>query len=48
MSKKNEASLIYGVNEIPDNFLIGENGYIIGKNLRGQELNHKLEEVLNN
>ncbi|WP_299060946.1 TlpA disulfide reductase family protein [uncultured Polaribacter sp.] len=45
--EKNEVSLIYGVSEIPDNFLIDENGFIIERNLRGQELNSKLEEILN-
>lgn len=44
---KNEASLIYGVNDIPDNFLIDENGIIIARNLRGEELNNKLNEILN-
>lgn len=43
---RNEPALIYGVNGIPDNFLIDKNGEIIGRNLRGEELNHKLEEVL--
>ena len=43
---KNEASLIYGVNGIPDNFLIAENGEIIGRNLRGEKLNEKLKEIL--
>ncbi|MBQ0786068.1 MAG: AhpC/TSA family protein [Oceanihabitans sp.] len=42
----NEASLIYGINGIPDNFLISENGEIIGRNLRGEELNHKLIEIM--
>jgi len=44
--QKNEASLIYGINGIPDNFLISENGEIIGRNLRGEELNQKLKEIL--
>jgi len=44
--KGNEASLIYGINGIPDNFLIAENGEIIGRNLRGEELNLKLKEIL--
>lgn len=43
---KNEASLIYGVSEIPDNFLIADNGEIIGRNLRGDKLNDKLKEIL--
>ena len=42
----NEASLIYGIKGIPDNFLIAENGEIIGRNLRGEELNQKLKETL--
>lgn len=43
---QNKAALIYGLNGIPDNFLISENGEIIGRNLRGEELNKKLQEVL--
>jgi peroxiredoxin len=42
----NEASLIYGVNGIPDNFLIDKNGIIIGRNLRGDELDKKLTEIM--
>ena len=42
----NVASLVYGINGIPDNFLIAENGVIIGRNLRGEELNQKLIETL--
>lgn len=42
----NEAALIYGINGIPDNFLIAENGEIIGRNLRGEKLNQKLKETL--
>ena len=44
--QKNEASLIYGINGIPDNFLIAQNGEIIGRNLRGDKLNQKLKEIL--
>ncbi len=43
----NEASLIYGINGIPDNFLIDKNGIIIGRNLRSEKLNEKLSEILN-
>ncbi|WP_240472219.1 TlpA disulfide reductase family protein [Mangrovimonas xylaniphaga] len=43
----NEASLIYGINGIPDNFLIAENGEIIARDLYGEELTQKLEELLN-
>ncbi len=45
--KDNSASLIYGIYRIPDNFLIDENGIIIGRNLRGEKLNEKLAELLN-
>lgn len=45
--KENEAALIYGIHRIPDNFLIDENGVIIGRNLQGEKLNEKLAEVMN-
>lgn len=47
LSRDNSASIIYGVNGIPDNFLIDKNGIIIGRNLRGEKLNEKLAELLN-
>lgn len=40
--------LIYGINGIPDNFLIDENGKIVGRNLRGDDLRKKLSELLAN
>lgn len=43
---ENKAALIYGINGIPDNFLISEKGEIIGRNLRGEELNQTLREIL--
>ena len=43
---KNEAALIYGISGYPTNFLIDEKGIIIAKNLRGDALNKKLEELL--
>ena len=43
----NKATLIYGVEGIPDSFLIDENGIIIGRDLRGKELDEKLAELLN-
>lgn len=43
----NTASLIYGINGIPDNFLIDEEGIIVGRNLRGDKLDEKLIELLN-
>jgi len=45
--RDNSASLIYGINAIPDNFLIDRNGIIIARNLRGEKLNEKLAELLN-
>lgn len=43
---KNRASLIYGINAYPTNFLIDDKGIIIAKNLRGEQLRKKLEELL--
>jgi peroxiredoxin len=42
----NEAAVLYYVKSIPANFLIDPNGKIIAKNLRGDDLENKLEEVL--
>ncbi|MFD2515981.1 redoxin domain-containing protein [Pontibacter locisalis] len=44
---KNTAALIYGINGIPDNFLIAKDGTIVGRNLRGEQLNERLAELLN-
>lgn len=41
-----EAALLYGVQAVPQNFLIDPQGKIIGKNLFGTALSQKLEEVL--
>jgi peroxiredoxin len=41
-----EAAVLYDVSAIPANFLIGPDGKIIAKNLRGRSLEHKLEELL--
>lgn len=43
---ENEATLIYGVYSIPDNFLIDQNGVIIDRKLRGKKLNEKLMEIM--
>lgn len=45
LKRNNEAKVKYGVQSIPDNFLINPDGKIIAKNLRGEELNKKLAEV---
>lgn len=42
----NKAALIYNINGIPDNILIDKNGLIIGRNLRGEDLNRKLGEIM--
>ncbi len=42
----NEAAAAYGVRGIPANYLIGPDGKIIAKNLRGADLEAKLTEVL--
>jgi peroxiredoxin len=41
----NEVAKQYGVQAIPQNFLIDPNGKIVGKNLRGDELQAKLTEI---
>lgn len=43
---KNIAALIYGVSNYPVNFLIDQTGSIIAKDLRGEKLREKLEELL--
>ena len=40
-----DVSQKYGVMSIPSNVLINEEGKIVAKNLRGEELNEKLEEI---
>lgn len=42
----NEARKLYGISGVPANFLVSEEGKIIGSHLRGEELNKKLVEVL--
>ncbi|BAV07809.1 zinc carboxypeptidase domain protein [Filimonas lacunae] len=43
---QSEIAKQYGVRAIPANFLIDSNGIIVGKNLRGEQLQQKLEELL--
>lgn len=43
---QSSAAADYGVNAIPATFLIDEEGKVIGTNLRGPELEQKLQEVL--
>ena len=40
------AQNVYGISAIPANFLIGKEGKIIAKNLRGEALEKKLTEIL--
>ncbi len=42
----NAAAKLFAVNAIPANFLLDETGTIIGKNLRGEDLYNKVNEVL--
>ncbi len=42
---KNAVAVQYGIQAIPQNFLLDPNGKIIGKNLRGEALQKKLEEL---
>ncbi len=44
----NAVAKLYGIQSIPQNLLIDPEGKIIAKNLRGQELHEKLEEILGN
>lgn len=43
---KNEVAVMYGINSVPQNILIDPNGVIIAKNLRGEDLTHKLQELI--
>lgn len=42
---KNAVAVQYGIQAIPQNFLVDPRGMIIGKNLRGEALNKKLQEI---
>lgn len=42
---KNDVAVQYGIQAIPQNFLIDPQGKIVGKNLRGEALNKKLETL---
>ena len=44
----NKAAMIYGVRDIPGNFLIDENGIIIARFIRGEKLEKKLKELFDN
>jgi peroxiredoxin len=42
----NAVSRLYGIRSIPMNFLVDKQGVIVAKNLRGEELEAKLKEVM--
>jgi peroxiredoxin len=42
----NSAARLYAVTSIPANFLIDQNGIIIARNLRGEDLYNKVNEIL--
>jgi peroxiredoxin len=44
---KNDVAVQYGIQAIPQNFLIDPAGKIVAKNLRGEELQKKLGEIFN-
>ena len=41
------AGKLYAVNAIPHSVILNENGTIVAKNLRGEELRDKIAELLN-
>jgi peroxiredoxin len=43
---QNDVVVAYGINAIPQSFLVDPNGIIIAKNLRGDDLVEKLKEVI--
>lgn len=47
MGWKSKIVSMYGVQGIPQNFLLDKDGTILAKSLRGQELEAKLKEILN-
>ena len=40
------AGKLYGIRSIPSNILLSPDGTIIGRNLRGDDLRNKLEELM--
>src|SRR5690606_1941047 len=45
-SWQNAAGTLYGVRAIPQNILVDPEGIIVARNIRGEELNTKLRELL--
>lgn len=42
----NAVAKLYGINAIPRNFLVDPNGRIVATDLRGEDLQHKVEELI--
>jgi hypothetical protein len=38
---------MYGIESVPQNYLIDSNGIIVGKNLRGEQLEEALSAIFN-
>jgi peroxiredoxin len=45
---KNAVAVQYGINAIPQNVLVGPDGKILAKNVRGEELMKTLDRIINN
>ena len=45
-SWNNDVAQLYAIQSIPQNFLVGPNGKIVAKNIRGEDLQNKLKELL--
>jgi len=45
---RNQVAIDYGISAVPQNLLLDPNGVIIAKNLRGEALAAKLQEILGN
>jgi thiol-disulfide isomerase/thioredoxin len=43
---KNSAAALYGVNSIPSNILLDQNGKIVAHNLRGDDLRNEISALL--
>lgn len=41
---KNKVAILYGINSVPQNFLINPEGVIVAQNLRGEELTNKIKQ----
>ncbi len=44
---KNAVAVQYGINAIPQNFLVAPDGKIVAKNIRGEELQKTLDQIIN-